>query len=175
MNEWFSTSWQAVAMVAASTLWIFIAVIVLTRVCGLRSFSKMSGFDFAMTVAVGSVIASTVLTPSPPMLQATAALICIFGLQLLTAKARTRSEAVSKMVDNEPLLLMRGKIMLERNMHLSSVTRNDLIAKLREANVINLSQVRAVVLETTGDISVLHCADDSGEMDALLLEDVSAG
>ena len=30
------------------------------------------------------------------------------------------------------------------------------VAKLREANALNFGQVRAVVLETTGDISVLH-------------------
>ena len=37
-----------------------------------------------------------------------------------------------------------------------------MIAKLREANVLDISEVRAVVLETTGDISVLHgesCAE----------------
>ena len=36
------------------------------------------------------------------------------------------------------------------------VEEDDLIAKLREANVCDLSDVRAVVLETTGDITVLH-------------------
>ena len=36
------------------------------------------------------------------------------------------------------------------------VARADLIAKLREANALRFLDVRAVVLETTGDISVLH-------------------
>ena len=36
------------------------------------------------------------------------------------------------------------------------ITENDLLGKLREANVLDFSQVDAAVAETTGDISVLH-------------------
>ncbi len=36
------------------------------------------------------------------------------------------------------------------------IARGDLLAKLREANVSDVSQVRAALLETTGDVSILH-------------------
>ncbi|WP_420433812.1 YetF domain-containing protein [Hyphobacterium sp.] len=36
------------------------------------------------------------------------------------------------------------------------MTEADLYAKLREANVLEMSAVRAAVLEQTGDVSVLH-------------------
>lgn len=39
------------------------------------------------------------------------------------------------------------------------VSEEDLIAKLWEANACHFSEVRAVVLETTGDVSVLHGDD----------------
>lgn len=38
----------------------------------------------------------------------------------------------------------------------SRVARDDLLVKLREANVASLEKVQAVVLETTGDVTVLH-------------------
>ena len=47
-----------------------------------------------------------------------------------------------------------------------------MIAKLREANVIDFSQVKAVVLESTGDISVLHTSNDDIELNNDLLEGV---
>ena len=50
----------------------------------------------------------------------------------------------------------------------SRVTRADVHAKLREANALDLSRVRAVVLETTGDISVLH----GDAIDPVLLDEV---
>lgn len=54
--------------------------------------------------------------------------------------------------------------MLHDNMRKARVTESDLWSKLREANVLNLNQVRAVVFEATGDISVLHgdaCDDEA--------------
>ena len=47
-----------------------------------------------------------------------------------------------------------GKV-IDKALNVSRVAESDLF-KLREANVLELNQVRAVVLETTGDISVLH-------------------
>ena len=60
---------MALVAVTLSALGIYIGVIIATRLGGLRSFSKMSGFDFAMTVAVGSLIASTIVAPEPPLTQ----------------------------------------------------------------------------------------------------------
>jgi uncharacterized membrane protein YcaP (DUF421 family) len=69
---------------------------------------------------------------------------------------RVRSLRWLRMMENEPVLLMRDGVVQEGNMRKTRVTCDDLFAKLRAANVLQLSEVRAVVLETTGDISVLH-------------------
>ena len=47
------------------------------------------------------------------------------------------------------------------------------MGKLREANVLQLSQVKAVIFETTGDISVLH-SEDQIDIDAIIMEDVKS-
>lgn len=170
---WITTTWSAVGMTVVSAVGIYAAVILYTRLAGLRSFSKMSSFDFAMTVAVGSLIATTVLTKDPPLLQAAAALAALYALQLGVAQLRVWSESVGKLVDNRPILLMENGRILEDAMRAEEITRSDLLAKLREANVLHFGQVRAVVLETTGDISVLHAPeDDPVELDDAMLEGV---
>lgn len=68
--SWIVTSGEAVLMVLLTTVGIYLSMILLTRVSGLRSFSKMSGFDFAVTVVIGSVLATTVVSENPPLLQA---------------------------------------------------------------------------------------------------------
>lgn len=139
-------------------------VVVLVRVNGLRSFSKMTNFDFVMTVAVGSLLAggsqSTSWTAFGQTLTAMAAL---FLVQYSAAKLRKASSTFESLMQNEPIVLMRDGKMLDEALVETRVARDDVIAKLREANVLDFSKVRAVVLETTGDISVLHgetCADD---------------
>jgi uncharacterized membrane protein YcaP (DUF421 family) len=64
---------------------------------------------------------------------------------------------------------MFGSEILEENMKSVRMTKDDLYAKLREANVTRLDQVRAVVVESTGDVSVLHEDPDAPPIDAEVL------
>ena len=57
-------------------------------------------------------------------------------------------------------------------MKASKITEAELKSKLREANVIRLKQVKAVILETTGEISVLHTNDESIEIEDYIIGDV---
>ena len=66
---------------------------------------------------------------------------------------------LSKIISNAPLLLTDGNKILHGNLEYARIEEEQLIAKLRGANVLNYDQVFAVVLESTGDISVLHAAD----------------
>lgn len=50
--------------------------------------------------------------------------------------------------------LMDGNTILYENLKHARVEENQLISKLREANVLNYNQVFAVVLESTNDISL---------------------
>lgn len=172
LSEWFDTSGTGILAVILSAIGVYAAVIALTRVAGLRSFSKMSSFDFVMTVAIGSLVASAVLLEDPPLLRAVFALATVYGLQYGVAWLRRASPRFSSLIDNEPLLLMDGPEVLEENLRKARVTKDDLRAKLREANVLDPRQIRAVVLETTGDITVLHGDPNGPELDPGLLRGV---
>jgi len=170
MSEWWLTTWEAAGMVVLSVAAVYLMLIVYTRLAGLRSFSKMSSFDFAMTVALGSLFATTAVMKDPPLLQSAVAFAAMYAGQAAIALAR-RTDWVSKLVDNQPRLLMYEGEMLRDQMRKARVTESDLLGKLREANALRLDQVKAVVFETTGDISVLH-SDDDTELDDVLLKNV---
>ncbi len=161
------TTWATALLAVLSTLGIYISTVVYTRIAGLRSFSKMSSFDFAITVAVGSLVASVSLTSSS-LLTGVVALGTLFAVQAGVALLR-RVAQFNKVVDNEPLLLMAGERMLSDNLRQARITENDVRAKLRESNVLNYGAVRAVVMETTGDVSVIH---GEGELDLDIYKDV---
>lgn len=175
MNEWLMTDPTHMVWVILSAVVFSAAVLVAVRVLGLRSFSKMSSYDFVMTVAVGSLMASTLAAATPSLVQGLVGLAALFALQFAVARLRLASGTVKNVLDNEPMLLMENGRMLEENMRATSVTREDLLAKLREANVLQLEEIRAVVLETTGDVSVLHGPQDGATLDAVLLEGVRRG
>tara|TARA_R110002167_G_scaffold176835_2_gene376520 strand:- start:77 stop:613 length:537 start_codon:yes stop_codon:yes gene_type:complete len=155
-EKWISVDLAVIPFVLVSTIATYAVILLYTRIVGLRSFSKMSAADFAMTVAVGSLFGSTISSPSPSLMLGITAIGCLFLGQWLIAVLRQRSATFSSAVDNQPLLLMKGHEMIEANLRKANVTREDVFAKLREANALNYDQVLAVVFESTGDISVLH-------------------
>ncbi len=171
MTDWFVSEFESILPIIVSAICIYIALIVFTRIAGKRSFSKMSSFDFAITISIGSVLAATILNKSVSLIQGVVGLGILYTLQLIIAHLRQHKH-IHKLIDNEPLLLMKGVKFFRDNMKKAKVTESDIRGKLREANVLKLNQVRAVIFESTGDISVLHTTDPEIEVEDYLLKDV---
>ena len=144
-------------------------VVGLSRLNGLRSFAKLSSFDFAITVATGSVLA-TALVSEGDFGPALAAIVVLFLLQALISRVRVRVKPFREAVDNTPLLLMEDGAFLEPNMKGAQIARSDVLAKLRQSGAIERTKIRAVVLETTGDISVIYAAPGEELAEGLLDE-----
>lgn len=167
IENWLSTSWTEVWLVIVSAIAIVLTLVAAIRIVGLRSLSKMSSFDFAVTIALGSVLGG-VAASSTSLLNGMIAVGALLATQSTIAVFRQRTSA-GDVVDNTPMLLMRDGEFIDDALHRTRVTKSDVLAKLREANAIRLDQVHAVVLESTGDVSVLH---GGGPVDDLLLDGV---
>ena len=157
--NWFASTPVALAAVVGSTVGMYALLIMCARISGVRSFAEMSTFDIAVSVALGSLIATTIATEKPPLAQGALAVVTLYGLQLLVSHLRARRRAAERTVDNRPILLMaKGGVMRHRNLRIARVTEDDLRTHLRAANVSDLAEIRAVVMEGTGSIHVLHGA-----------------
>lgn len=169
MGEWFDTSMTGVAAAAISITAIYLGVLIATRIGGLRSLSKMSSFDFATTVAVGTLVASTGLSADPPLFRAFAAVALIYLLQFGVARLRYRSARLAHLLENQPLLLVRDGHILRENLKRVNMTEAELHSQMRLAGVGSVSQVRAAVMETTGDVSVVQAPT---ELDPAIMQGV---
>jgi len=170
--NWLVTDWNSVLITVFSTVLIYISIVLLTRINGLRTFAKMNSFDFAITITIGSVIGSTIILDDQPVAKGALILMVLIALQTITAIARKKSKTFDKVIISTPVLLMDGSTILEKNMEATRVSHSDLNAKLREANITDRKQVIAVVLETTGDISVLHTGDPGKAVSTEIMKDV---
>lgn len=159
MENWIYASLPILEKVVISVIVIFSIIILITRISGLRTFAKMSSFDFASTIAIGSVLASVIMSTDNSLLKGGLALAGIVTFQSLFSYVVRRFKPIRNLLTNDPMLLMYKGEILEENLKKTNVGEDNLIAKLREANVIHFGQVLAVVLESTGDMSVLHSSE----------------
>jgi uncharacterized membrane protein YcaP (DUF421 family) len=141
-------------------------VIIYVRIIGLRSFSKMTAFDFVVTVAVGSLLASAATSSGwSNFIQSIGAIGTLLLFQAALALIIRKSDKLSGYIENQPVLLFYEGEWKQDQLTKTRTSKDNILAKMREANITCFSQVRAVVLETTGDVSVLH--DDKLDNDLL--------
>lgn len=171
-DQWFSASSTQLFGIFLSAVVVYAAVLLYTRIFGLRSFSKMSAADFAMTIACGSILGATISAPTPTVFAGGFALLCLYGIQWLIAIGRQKSKRFNAVVENQPILLMAGSTILHANLKKANLSEEDLYSKLREANAHNFDQVLAVVFECTGDVSVLHSSDNHSRLEPKIFSNV---
>lgn len=147
---------QDIFWLTVSVFGIFLITILLTRIFGLRTFAKMSSFDFASTIAIGSILASIILNSDYSLLKGGIALLAIISFQTLFSYLVRHSKAFQKFCTNKPQIIMWNGKILYKKLKECNVGEDDLIAKLREANVHDFKEVKAVIFESTGDVSVIH-------------------
>ncbi|MDT0293026.1 DUF421 domain-containing protein [Mesonia ostreae] len=171
MENWLYPSFEILLKVLITIIAIFTIIIVITRISGLRTFAKMSSFDFASTISVGSILASVVMNSGQSIVKGGMALAGIIFFQSLFSYGKRNWDWFDSLFTNKPMLLMRNGKFLEDNLKRTNVGKQDVYAKLREANVKNKDEVFAVILESTGDISVIHSEGKEGN----LSEDILTG
>ncbi|PQJ32948.1 hypothetical protein BST92_13890 [Nonlabens arenilitoris] len=169
--DWIYQSDDPILTTLAASFLIFIAIIIITRLVGLRSFAKFTAYDFAFTIAIGSIISAT-LTSSTTVVHGVTAIAALLFLTFIFSFLQRVLPSIKKLTSNKPLLLMDGNQILNENLKHARIEKEQLIAKLREANVMSFDQVEAVVLESTGDISVLHRTEDEDSLHQDILEGV---
>lgn len=131
------------------------ALVLVLRASGKRTLSQLNAFDFVVTVSLGSTLATLLLSGDTSWSEGVLALALLASLQFLMAWISTHWPWARKAFTSEPaLLLLDGEIRRE------ALTRNRLSeSEVRQAvrmqGVGDLAQVRAVVLETNGTISVI--------------------
>lgn len=146
-------------MAAYGTLVLFL------RISGKRTLTKLNSFDFVVTVALGSTLATIILNKDITLAEGLTALALLITLQYLIAFASVRSRKFRDLVKEEPTLLAyQGKFM-DSNMRQQRITHDEVLQVARSQAVQNIKDVFAVVLETDGSISILkEQQTDSGQV-----------
>ncbi|MEO0332274.1 MAG: YetF domain-containing protein [Bacteroidota bacterium] len=156
MSEWFYDDIQSILRVGLSCLVFYIVVVIGSKLAGLRSFSDFSSFDFLITLAMGALLATTITSEKVSIVEGTVALAALYTFQIIVAKARQKWGFVKRWVDNPPVLLMFNGEILQDNLNYARITEDELKSKLRQEGICSYEQVKSVVLESSGDVSVIQ-------------------
>jgi len=150
----FYDGWFGLVRVVIVGTCAYVALVALLRISGKRTLAKFNAFDFVVTVALGSTLATVLLSSSVALAEGVTALALLVGLQYLVAWASVHSRRVERLVKSEPSLVYRNGFLHEA-MRRERVTVDELSQVARGQGYADLGKVTAMVLETDGTLSIL--------------------
>ena len=154
-NPMFFDSWDAILRVLVLGSSAYLALVMLLRVSGKRTLAKMNAFDLVVTVALGSALATIILSKDVALAQGVTAFLLLALVQYVIAALSARFRAVEAVVKSDARCLVSDGKMAEQAMREERVTREEVLAAIRSAGYGDLEWIAAVVLETDGSFSVI--------------------
>lgn len=162
---WFDT-WSDVVRVVVVGSAAYVTLVVVLRLSGKRTLAKLNAFDLTVTVALGSTLATVLLSPDVSWAEGAVALGLLALLQLVVSWTSARLPRGRSVVNARPTLVLRDGRPDEDALRRQRLTLGELRQAVRGAGVGGLDQVAAVVLESDGTLSVVP-RDQLGDGSAL--------
>lgn len=167
MDSLFFNGWNGLLRTLVIGVFAYASLVGLLRLSGKRTLSKMNAFDLVVTVALGSTLATVLLSKDVALLEGVLAFAVLIGLQFVVTWTSVRARWVRRVITGEPaLLLLRGEF-LKTALKRSRVTEEEVRAAVRAAGHASLADAEAVVLETDGSISVVAARSGPGDRSSL--------
>jgi uncharacterized membrane protein YcaP (DUF421 family) len=160
-------SWSGLGRVVLVGTLAYAALVLVLRISGKRTLTKLNAFDLVVTVALGSTLATVLLSKSVALVEGVLAMVLLVLLQYAITWLSVRSPRFEALIKAEPTLLVHRGRFLERAMKAERITREEILAALRASGAAGVDGTAAVVLETDGTLSVVGEPDPDGTMTVL--------
>jgi len=160
MEKIFFEGWNSVIRTFIITILAYFSLIIFLRVSGKRTLSKMNAFDFIVTIALGSTLATVMLSKDVALVDGVLAFFLLIFLQFFITYFSARSKTISNLVKSTPALLVYKGEMLANAMKKERVAEDEICAIIRQKGLGSLQEADAVVLETDGSLTVIKNVTD---------------
>ncbi|TYP90302.1 DUF421 domain-containing protein [Blastococcus xanthinilyticus] len=151
---WFDT-WSDVIRVLLVGAAAYATVVVILRLSGKRTLTKLNAFDLVVTVALGSTLATILLSSDVAWTEGAVALGLLALLQAVVAWLTVRWPGLRTVVTSRPTLVLRDGEPLHDRMREVRVGVSEIHQAVRSSGAGDLADVAAVVLESDGSLSVI--------------------
>jgi uncharacterized membrane protein YcaP (DUF421 family) len=151
---WFD-SWPEILRTFAVGSVSYLALVLVLRFSGKRMLGQLNAFDFIVTVAIGSTLATILLSPTVSWAEGGAAFVLLGLLQFLVAWISSRWPRVRSLLTAEPTVLLREGRFVHEALRKNRLTESEIRQAVRSSGSGDLRDIAAVVLETNGKLSVI--------------------
>lgn len=165
-SSMFFESWTGLTRTIVVGGLAYASLVLMLRISGKRTLAKMNSFDLAVTVALGSTLASMLLNKQVPLVEGLLAFALLIVLQFIITWLSVRADVVRRIVRSEPRLLFYRGEFLGSAMRTQRITKPEVMQEIRSRGVHAIGEAEGVVIETNGTLSVI-CRGEAGDRSSL--------
>ena len=126
------------------------------RVLGKRQLGQMTPFDLVVLLIISNVVQNALIGNDNSLGGGLVGAAAILALNSLVAWVTFRSKAARRVVEHVPTVLVRHGRLIKENLERERLSLSEFHAALRREGVVTVSEVRYVLLEQDGHLSVIR-------------------
>ena len=143
------------------SLVIYLLLLLGLRAMGKREFGQLSPFELVTLLLIPELIQQAAVRDDFSLMNAVIAVSTLFLLVFLTSALAHRFSSFERAIGGTPSVLAHnGKFVLETMNH-ERVSADEIYSELRKVGLLELKQVRWVLLEPDGKIAVIPRPQES--------------
>ena len=152
--------WQTVIRIALSGIVIYFLFILFINLYGKRSISSLSMHDYVVTIAMGSIVATTITSKDASLIDGMIGLLILLTLQFLVTFLARKDSRFFRALNSTPSVLFLEGEFITKNLKANRMTQDEVYSAIREQGQTTSDQIYAVIIESNGNLSVIKSASD---------------
>lgn len=149
-----------VIRISLVSLLYFISLIIILRISGKRTLSKMNAFDFVVNIALGSIFATIILDSSISLMSGLTAIVSLIFYQYIITFLSVRFKKFKNITKSKPSLLYYNGQFFDDSLKKERIALDELKQAVRNSGFASIEDITAIVLETDGTLSVIEKASE---------------
>lgn len=152
----FSITLESFIRIITVGILAYVGLVFFLLFSGKRSLTQLNAFDLLVTVALGSILSTILLNKDVSLLEGMVAFVLLILLQFLLTFTSVRWKKFNKFIKSEPSLLYLNGSFLRETMKKERISEGDILQSVRNDGIGDLKEVKAIVLENDGSLSVIN-------------------
>jgi uncharacterized membrane protein YcaP (DUF421 family) len=165
MSHWLTNLFShpdpvGACIIAGKTALIYVFLVAGLRLLGKRELGQMTIYDLVLIIVLANSVQNAMVGSDTTLLGGITAGTTLLVLNRIFTLAVSRSRRLRRAMIGQPMLILNDGHLITERLKREGITREQVMAALREHGITRLEDAHMAVLEVDGTISVVPQASD---------------
>ena len=149
------------ALTAVRIFLLYILATFAVRIMGKRQIGELQPSELVVTILLSEIAVIPMQDTDIPILNSVVAVMLLVSFELILSVVTMKSTRVRKLLEGNPVTIIKGGKLDQKELKRLRFTVDDLMAALRQKDVFDISKVNYAIIETNGNLSLKLKSEES--------------